>query len=268
MFRLIKFQLKSKHKILIALTFIYIIINLGLTLKGINDESNDNIIPALIIFCGFAVFAIIIFLSAAEFRKDLYEDSAYLIFATPQSSYSILGARLITAAIELLPFLIVAIIFFSISLIFIYPIGSGNLSNIHTRKEFLKLLCTTCLLKVVILIILCMLYSIIALLEITTITYFSLIISKALIRGKKLARVSAVLIFLLGVFVVDRLQLLGEIIPSKLTLDLTPFSLGNSNFSVSLADQSIPIWSEVFSLFFCIALFFMSGYIMDKKVDI
>jgi hypothetical protein len=267
MFKLARFYYKRKYKIVVAMAFLYTFINL-LLLKGLKNESDKDIIPALIIFAGFAVFFIIIFLAAGEFRKNLYEDSACLIFLTPQSSYSILGAKLTSAVLELLPFLILTIIFFSISFIFAYPIGSGNLSNIHTPKEFASFLCTKHLPKIVLLMGLIILYSIIALVEAIITTYFSIIISKALIRGKKFAGISAVFIFMLVTFIIYKIEMLFELIPGNPRLDLTPFSLGNANFSVSLTNQSLPIWSEVFCLFFYLGLFLITGYIVDKKLDI
>lgn len=267
MFKLARFYYKRKYKIVSAMAFLYTIINL-LLLNGLKSESDKDVIPALIIFAGFSVLIITIFLSAAEFRKNLYEDSAYLIFATPQSSCSILGAKLITVVFEFLPFLIITIIFFSISFVFAYPIGSGNLSNIHTTKEFVSFLCTNHLLKIIMLIVLIILYSVMALAEVAVTAYFSIVISKIFIRGKRFTSILAVLIFTLISFIMYKLEMLFQLIPGNLKLDLTPFSLGNADFSVSLTNKSFPIWSELFCLTFYIALFFITGYIIDKKLDI
>ena len=186
--------------------------------------------------------------------KYLYEDSGYLLFTLPQSGNSIMASRLLTALIQ------TSIVGFVCVLMFYLTIAP----NVDLR--FLNEVKLSVILSTLIQYI----WSIFSSL---TLIYFSMIIGKVALKGKKLGKIGSFIIFILLSSIIGFLSFkINTIFPQ--TFNLVDFSLiGNYkvstlDFTASSAAANVNIASTIFDIITFAIFFISSSYLIDKKLDL
>ena len=109
MFNLVKYELKGYYKDFIIAIGIIALVSLGL-LTRINVWQ-DQSIGGISFMLSFAAMVVVFIWNIKIFSRDMYEDSGYLLCTLPQTGYSILASKLITALSQSIIVGIVAMLF-------------------------------------------------------------------------------------------------------------------------------------------------------------
>jgi hypothetical protein len=103
MLKLIKYELRKNVSALIIVAGIFALLQVFYAYNLFRARLEKSEI--MLFLCVFAIFASIIVLSmvcVTTYSKDLKTRQSYMLFMTPNSSYSIVGSKLITTALEIL----------------------------------------------------------------------------------------------------------------------------------------------------------------------
>ena len=235
-----------------------ILIMLDWKLGGNEIFGYDDTFGAILSIVLFGIgcnIVIIIIDSINILRKDLYEDTGQLLFTVPKSSYSILLSKMLTTVIELLLF---GLLFTTLMISIIVAEGT----NFESVKVMLQVLGEN------IGIVLQALFAIlIDIMNFLVTIYFSLVLTKSLLKDKKYSGITAFGIFLLlSIFMGKINSWLFRYMPYSSDLGM---SLRYGEFVLELpisAGESIAI--ILFNLCLFIILFFLTGYLLEHKTDI
>jgi len=103
MFKLMKYEFRkqafSKLVIVSIIAFLEVMFVIGVLLE------NENTMGTSMVFLGLLTFGALFFLafeSIITYSNDLKQKCSYMLFLTPNSSYSIVGAKVVSAAIQIL----------------------------------------------------------------------------------------------------------------------------------------------------------------------
>ena len=100
MFKLIKYEFKSKSNYVIAALVILVLLNFRIYIKNVNSDS--RIISILITNSAWYVinFFVLIIFNSYSFSKILFTDEGSLIFLTPLNSYEIIGSKILAGLLD------------------------------------------------------------------------------------------------------------------------------------------------------------------------
>lgn len=254
MFKLIKYELIGRYKYLLAFCGLLILANLVVLIKigGISSSQNGAAV-AISSIIGFVAVVITIISGVTIYRRDLFGDTGYLLFTIPQSGYSIIASKLIVALIE---FLLISIL--SGVMVFIQVL------NVAPRKEILSLIgnfTNT--------IVYSFGFYVLGFLTIITLIYFSLTVAKAVLKGRRFGKITSFAVFLLSAYILGVINdYMVRIFPKTVHLKFLPVEgvYGSLRYSDSIINLNIA--SLVFNSIIYISLFTLTGYLIDKKIDI
>lgn len=103
MLKLIKYEFRkqifSQILVLIVLAILEVVY-----LVGLNGKDEDTVISSIVMFNAFLIIGIVFvaFENIAIYSKDLRTKQSYMLFLTPNSTYKIVGAKVITTVISIL----------------------------------------------------------------------------------------------------------------------------------------------------------------------
>lgn len=248
MLKLIKYELQTVWKDLLVVLAIILLLNLAL-LTRINVWRGELVfgLSCLIYFGGLVA----IFIGNIRmFTRDLKEDTGYLLFTLPQSGYSILGEKLIVVLISLVLTSIVGMIFVG---------ATSSLVNINLFNGFgfgsvLQIIGN--------------LYQYIS---IIVLMYFIITITKMIMKGKRLSGLVEVAIFAGFVFLSYQIEkFISQILPYRANISGAAVNLQLSEKvnNISYGNVSFNIGNSVFELIVTIALFVITAYILDKRIEL
>ncbi|AWI05255.1 hypothetical protein [Clostridium drakei] len=254
MLNLVKYELKGYVKELIISLGIIIILNL-LLLTRIKTWSNEGV---LVLSCmiTFAILIAVFIWNITLFSKDMYKDSGYLLFTLPESGYSILGAKLLTALIQNIIVGLSAILFNFIIFTQVSSDWKEILSQIsgYFNKGFIILIIVSIVVYIVYLL---------------TIIYFSISLSRVAIRNRKLGKLSAFAIFVvLSIVIGQLLRITSEVFPETFNINVVSPKLQSAMSMYTMHGVDINIASLIFEVIIFIVLFIITSYILENKIDL
>ena len=252
MLNLIKYELRSTFLTILGICVSVILGSLFLIIK--RNDWDMNMILGLSVTLIITALVVIFISSLKIISKYLYEDSGYLLFTLPQSGKSIMTSRLITALIQ------TSIVVFVCLLMFYLTIASEV--DLNFLKEFKF--------NVILFTITQYIWGIFSSL---TLIYFSMIIGKVALKGKKLGKIGSFIIFIVISSVIGLLSFkINTIFPQ--TFNLGDFSM-IANYKVSTLDftgsngaVAVNIASMIFDIITFVVFFISSSYLIDKKLDL
>ncbi|QGU93805.1 hypothetical protein GOM49_00480 [Clostridium bovifaecis] len=261
--KLLKYEIKGNYKLFLGMFAITALLNI-LLLTRIHVW-NTGIIVALFSMVSVALFVVALVFVVNSFKNEMYEDRGYLTFTLPVSGNKILASKIIAAVIWFIGAGILTLIFARILVGYADPEVITQI-NMYVNTKAVFLLST--------------LFSLINLIMILLMIYFSITVTRVALRKKKMSGFLGFLAFILLniiIFYIDYkiVQLFPQAISLKLGfLDGTQTSVGllkvdnQSMISINNASLDINIASVIYNIIVYIGLFLSTGYLIDNKIDI
>lgn len=262
---LIKYELKGKSKYILGAVVLIVLFNVYLIFKG-RINASEGISKASFSF-GLSSLCIIVSMVVAfaqlagSFRRDITGDTAYLLFTLPQSGYSILGSKMIIALIDFVIFSVVPTTMFILNAVFIVPLipGSKDILTELTKAAWIN--------KGAIIsnyLILALIFT-----QILLLMYFSLVVSKSILKQRKYRKLLSFIIFILTIIVVAKIGgLITNVFPQTINLGKVGFRPPVETMMSYRFDSDINIASMIYEIFIYIMLFIGTGYLMEEKMDL
>jgi len=251
MLNLIKYELRKTMGVKAIILVIMAIVEV-LYLIGLYSE-NDDLLALGLFFLMFGSFTSIIIIgiqSIKLLRVDLNTKQSYMLFMTPNSSYKILGAKMIENGISIILggafFIFLAIIDFSLIVakygelldfidffnLFMFDVVEINMVNVVSTVALM----------------------IIHWLYIVSVAFFAIIFVASILNGKKFNRLIGFCVFLVINFIVSLFtNYIGE-------------ELFDSLSASNLLGYSI-IMSAIY-LLLAAGMYFINAWIMDNKLSV
>lgn len=280
MLKLLKYELMGTRKFMLG-TILFALgasTGLQLSLKNRIDEVINQGRLGNETFTSWALGILILMLIGAyiaslvyiisSFRKELYEDRGYLTFSLPITGTQLLGSKLIVSLLW------VSIISFGV---FLYNIGLTSILFSDQLVDFKQLLNAFINVEGIgNIAIFLLVSSLVGSLLILLLIYFSITVSKISLKGKTIGSLWVVLFFILNYiynFIYDKLT---EIFP--VYLDIQSFKIigerelfirnATSPYGMMDLTGSLPIVASTFSILLIVLVFMLTGYLLDKKVEL
>ncbi|ADL50354.1 hypothetical protein [Clostridium cellulovorans] len=266
MFKLLKYELKARNKIIFATCIALILINLfalisfkwgglmsnskGLSFSGDVDLNFTSIMSMLVAIIINGVSMIVAIIMAIRILlKDIFSDSGKLLFTLPKNGCTIVGAKLISAAGEFLIYFSIILVFAALHVMKIVKASEAAIGKTLYLMDDLLYIAVIALVGYVFVIVL---------------AYFSIILFRSIAKTKSLATVLAVIAFfaLNGAF-----GAIGRLIKNAMPIyiELQKFTI-ESTSSASITQTSVT--GLLFKIVVAIVLFAVSASIIEKRVEI
>lgn len=243
MLNLVKYEIKTVWKDLLIVLAVMALLNLALITR-INVWKNDLVfgLSCLIFFGGLVA----VFISNIKiFTRDLKEDTGYLLFTLPQSGYSILGEKLVVSLIEILLTGMVGIFFI---VLFSNLISESGLKF----PSFLQVIVYLYEYASIIIFI-----------------YFVVIITKMIMKGRRLSGFVEIVLFTALTFVSYKVDtFLSKIFPQRISLSGAITNFQVSSNKVSYGTNSYNIASGIFDIIVAVTLFVVIARVLEKKIEL
>lgn len=254
MFSLIKYELKGRWKFYVgsfaSYVLLYLFLKIGFTFWWKSKGNGDvAAFTALIAFLGFFVASID---CINILRRELFNETGYLLFVLPQKGYSILGAKIATCVIQQALFG-----FFGLILIFIEGLNFIDfreiLANINlifnAVPQILYFLGNVVWIQISLLILIA----------------FSLVLAKSLFVRRKFGNAASFATFVATVFAIGFIDnKLQKIFPYNISLGELQFGW----FNLDLLYRNINVASLLFTLVLPIVLFAATSYLLENKMEV
>ncbi len=258
MLKLMKYELIRKWRAILVFLSIVLVINANVLYRVAGKWQNTNLeqMAALGFFFGglLTVFFILFIIDVTNmYSRDLNNKTGYMVFLTPNSGYKILGSKILTGLLEGLLFLVVFLILLAVSFLGFYsqPLTEMMNSEVFTSVisefdmsigELLPFLFSN---------LITMFTSIVVLI----LTIFAAIsIRKSILAEVRFAGLLSLIIFMLLVWLNGKITSLVVTTINKAEL----FTHGIHYFNVI----------SVLQIIIGVALFVLSAYLLDKKMDV
>ena len=255
MIKLLKYEFLGKYKLIlggvIALLLANLLIAGGFSFYGIADIT-EGLDLGISLLAGLVAIIVFIVDGINVLKKDLYEDTAYLMLSIPKRGSLIIGAKLIVALTEFILFAGLTISFFLLHILMRYDNERINIMNRVAENipvlSFIILTITISFLSFVIL------------------AYFSLAAAKSIFNNKKFGKIAAFGIFI-GISLIA--GYIGEWLSGLLPHAVNIEALVLGNLKLHITDGGgMNIAATVFSLIIGVCLFFGTVYLMENKVEV
>ena len=260
MFKLLKYELKARYKMLLILSSILILINIAIRA----DNVLNGILVALSFLAGFGIVITVLVDSISIFAKDLKENTGYLLFTLPEKGYKIVGAKLITSLIELITLFLLGVVFLFTNLTRIEDFSEKFIQTFNIGSLFWL----TLILVVFSFAFLMMLI------------YFSISVTKIALGNRKLGNLAAFIIFISLSMVYGKVsELISGFFTQTINIpifkdtalaQLNNITIEGTTTSVGMLNGvfNINIASLVLQVVVFIALFIATSYFIEEKIDL
>lgn len=269
MLKSLKYELKSTYKF-----FLMILIGMSISdislfyILNVSDTNNSDIFKLLITTAFMMVFIssilVFAFMIISSFRREFYTDKGYFTFSIPLNSNEFLGSKLVATFIWLIIFIFSLL---TINILFIYFKTDSNILteifyNIKVNslfKEFILLIYTMFFVFLEILLM-----------------YFSIILGKILFRNNKLGYIWFVVFIILNFFISFLDAFFKRFIPFYFTImnnhiiykPFNNFIEDNLIFNNLINLPFINLGMMILVPFLCVSIFYLTSYLIHKKVEI
>lgn len=259
MFKLIKYEIIGKYKVLSILAIVTLILNLALVFQMRNWPVPACL--ALSILLATGMYVILLVWCISMFSKDIYEDTGYLTYILPQRGYSIVAAKLIVSFIYFIIAAIVSGLFIRFFFISISELTTGlDAAGIKVNSwglvigiillygfDFIKLLITV---------------------------YFSIAITRIAIAKKRAGKFIAFVVFIIINVCEGFLNYyLALLFPQQVHLKIVEGVSGvvsTQSNGMEILTKGIPvnISTTVLSVLLFIAFYIATSYVVENKIDL
>lgn len=267
MLDIIKNEIKGRYKFLAGAFTVIILVNLYslyLGLWGSKSMAPGGVLLSSLLIMPAVIIAVVFAIQV--FWRDINTDTAYLMFTVPRSSESIVGGKLLYSVVEYIilfgssvGFLILNIIVFvrnsAITEIQLnnFKVGSGAL--IYT-----------------------ILAIIFAFVWLMVLIYFSIVLTKTILNTQRFKLPITFVVFLLINYLTSVIvDICEKIIPYSIKMKpimvfnshLSNFGIDiNSGFNINDTFMSINISGSIIRVLLLAGLFYLTTYLIDKKLDV
>lgn len=270
MFKFIKYDLQGCFKDFIIMICTIIILNI-LLLTRINVW-DSNIIIFLNLAISFAAGIVVVIWNIRLFSRDIYENTAYLVFTTPKSGKNILMNKLITALLQYLIVSVVAVAFTAI-LIEILKLTQGFVFDM--KITFTQIFSSITPQFIIYAILAALIVYVTFLLTV----YLSLTLGRVAIKNRKLGKIGTFAIFIVLCLVQSKIEdVFSNIFPQSFTLRI--FNSGNEDSWIKMGNTlansnnvfssgaNLNISLMIISVILMIAMFYATSYLIENKLDL
>ncbi|MHC6180385.1 hypothetical protein ACYUJ6_11090 [Clostridium sp. JNZ X4-2] len=269
MFKFIKYDLQGCFKDFIIIICTIIILNI-LLLTRINVW-DPQIIVFLNLAINFAAGIVIILWNIRLFSRDIYEDTAYLVFTTPKSGGNILMNKIITAILQSLIASLVLLAFTAILIQMLKLTQGFVFTGISFRQVFSTLTPQF--------IVYCILVLFVVYVSFLLTVYLSLTLGRVAIKNRKLGKMGTFVIFIVLCLAQSKIEdVFSDIFPQSFTLRI--FNSGNEGSWIKMGNtlaNSNNVFSSganlnisliIISIILMIAMFYATAYLIENKLDL
>lgn len=250
MLNLIKYEFVKKYRMFMAVIATTILAGIFMSVKfGEKGMAGFAVILSVGLFILYAVDVV------QMYSQDINRKTGYMIFMTPNSGYTVIGSKVITALLEGLSMLIFFILIMTLNSAIIYgPSDFFKISFLNGGLSFNNLV-----LYMFIVLTTILLFAIQFLLTI----YSSITIRKSVLANVKFKGLISFSIFILFNYIIGKIY---EI----------PYSV-LGGYPKEHVMMNMPLPSELFkilspamltSIILCASLTFLSGYLLEKKINL
>ncbi len=264
---LIKYELlkQKKSKILLGafLGIFEIVYLLGLLIH------NDVLIPVSILgltvtsFTGFLVVALE---AINTYYKDLTEKSGYMVFMTPNSEYTILGSKILSAILTIVIWTVfIGVLAFADISLLVAVYG-----NVEEMLEMLRLLALSILGVNVSwgTAVYTLIYIVLAWINLMSTAFLAITLAVTAFRGKKYNGLVSFVVFIgLNYICTKVLELVGNLLGISVADGfMVSMEATTESIDTTVSGMSSTGVGFVFTLIFTVIFFIMSGTLLKKKL--
>lgn len=249
MLNLIKYEFLKKYRMFMVVIITTILADIFISLKF--GDLGLSVFAGILSVGLFILYAVDVI---QMYSQDINKKTGYMIFMTPHSGYTIIGSKVITALLEGLGMLIFFILIVTLNSAIIY--GPSNFFEINFYN--LNLSYKDAIISIFIILTTTLLFSIQFLLTI----YSSITIRKSVLANVKLKGLISFGIFILLNYIVGKVYT----IPYRLFDSSKYENMINIPSSIELLKLLTPAMLTAAVL--CIVLSFLSGYLLEKKINL
>lgn len=253
MFKLMKYEFRRNLGTLIIL---YAAI-LGLeaySLFGMltKSEEHTGISFSLLVLCGFAIILFVFIIAIQSYSKELGSKYSYMTFMTPNTTYSIIGSKLLSTGLIALITTVIGVLLVVLD----YNIFINQFPDVKNIKEVFEQMLTVQGYDLGDIFASVLVYFIVLWLGIFTwicVAYFAITLSATAFANKKFRGVISFVIFVVIAIII-----------SRLTNSFPKLDLGSGMVNKLLA----PLYSYILDIVVIICSFIASAILLEKKVSL
>ncbi len=274
MIKYMKYEVKGTYRYILSVLVLVLILITGLYASGDHVQGGSfggGLFMGLSMMIIFGTVLVTFLYIVGSFRKELYEDRGFLTFTLPLKGIEIVGAKLIVA---LMWFFIlgIAIAFYNLVMALSFTPFELNFSELFAE------IINSVSIKVVFFILFSAIFGGVYML---ILIYFSMALGKVTFRNKRIGGLWFIIFLILnGILSIGQFGL-ETFFPYY--LDIETFTVGtkeimNSGYNFVFGNGGfhgqgagmfqVNIISNIYSVITVVALFFGTGYLIEKKIDI
>ncbi len=254
MLKLIKYELRRN------ITGIVILLSVILLLQGYfmfsvltqNKENTAIATALLLITLSVSYFCVFIF-GVSFYSKELNSKSSYLTFMTPTSSYSIIGAKLLSTLITGIFFAMILVTFISLDMVMLKDVFP-ELSIVGDIVDVISQMSGVSMTKIWLQVLLAVIAFLVDFFAIIAMAYMAITLSATWFQNK---RFKGVISFILFIAIIRVVNFIGEFVPNLID-EIDSLS------DVLITMIPTVIYLSVVIIFAVIA----SAKLLDKKVSL
>lgn len=266
MFKLFKYEIKGRLKIIIIMSVVLLVANLlllttfkwegllkdsqGFSFSGDTDIDVVSALALLISLVANCVSLVVAFIFGIRILlRDIFEDTKKLLFTLPAKGYVLVGAKLLSAVTE---FLIYFFIIMTFAFLHVSKIIQSSGSSIGSVAYLLNDLFYVTILALVGYIFLMVL------------VYFSIILTKSILKVDRFVTLTSGIVFVILFACIGGLQ---RFIRVKLPyyVEFQSFAM-QKDPSASITQTSIT--GLIFDLILIAVLFLSASYVVENKLEV
>jgi hypothetical protein len=216
------------------------------------SETHTGIAFSLLMFGGFAIIVFVFVIALQSYSKELGSKYSYMTFMTPNTTYSIIGSKLLSTGLIALITTIIGVLLVVVD----YNIFINQFSDVKNMKEMFEQMLSLQGYKLNDVFASVLVYFIVLWLGIFTwicVAYFAITLSATAFANKKFRGVISFVIFIVIAIVI-----------SKLTNSLPKLDLGSGMVNSLLS----PLYSYILDIVVIICTFIGSSILLEKKVSL
>ncbi|WP_432664417.1 hypothetical protein R9X47_28305 [Wukongibacter baidiensis] len=249
MLNLIKYEFIKKYRMFIA-----VIVTTILASVFMSSKFGESGLPVFAIILSIGLFILYAVDVVQMYSQDINRKTGYMIFMTPNSGYTVVGSKVITALLEGLGMLIFFILIVTLNSAIIY--GPSNLLEMGFLNGGLAF--NKVMLNIFIVLTAVLLFAIQFLLTI----YSSITIRKSVLANVKLKGLISFGIFILLNYIVGK--------ASDIPYNVLDYSVDITVINIPMASETLKMLAPamITSIIICGLLTFLSGYLLEKKINL
>lgn len=249
MFNLIKYEFVKKYRMSIAVIVTAILVGIFMSLKF-----GETGLPIFVVILSISLFILYAVDVIQMYSQDINRKTGYMIFMTPNSGYTVIGSKVITALLEGLAMLIFFILIITLNSAIVY--GTDNFFEISFLYGHLSF--KEGILYMVIILSAMLLFAIQFLLTI----YSSITIRKSILANVKLKGLISFAIFLLLNYIIGKI--------SVIPYEILDYPKNHVMVNMPLASELLKMLAPAMltSIVLSSLLTFLSGYLLEKKINL